>query len=48
MGNEFPALDKVELDFTDWQLTETDAIMVSELQRSQICCGVALRVQGIA
>lgn len=27
--NEFPALDKVELDFTEWQLGEGDAIRVS-------------------
>lgn len=32
-GNEFPALDKVELDFTDWQLSEGDAIRVSHLLR---------------
>ncbi|KAL8919941.1 MAG: hypothetical protein Q9208_006509 [Pyrenodesmia sp. 3 TL-2023] len=28
MGNDFPALDKVELDFTDWQLGEGDLIRV--------------------
>ncbi|KAI4096448.1 MAG: hypothetical protein LQ344_000956 [Seirophora lacunosa] len=28
LGNEFPALDKVELDFTDWQLGEADAIRI--------------------
>ncbi|KAL8733859.1 MAG: hypothetical protein Q9166_001847 [cf. Caloplaca sp. 2 TL-2023] len=27
-SNEFPALDKLELDFTDWQLSEPDAIRV--------------------
>ncbi|KAL9006017.1 MAG: hypothetical protein Q9188_001251 [Gyalolechia gomerana] len=36
--NEFPALDKVELDFTEWQLGEGDAIraepFVSKLGRS--------------
>lgn len=30
MGNDFPALDKVELDFTDWQLGAGDVIRVSE------------------
>ncbi|KAI4190324.1 MAG: hypothetical protein L6R41_000850 [Letrouitia leprolyta] len=36
--NEFPALDKIELDFTEWQLGEADAIraepFVSKLGRS--------------
>ncbi|KAI4125029.1 MAG: hypothetical protein LQ338_004494 [Usnochroma carphineum] len=47
MGNEFPALDKVELDFTDWQLTETDAIMVepfvSKLSRAGGLSSVIIR-----
>lgn len=33
MGNEFPALDKVELDFTDWQLGEGDVIRVGVLSQ---------------
>lgn len=36
--NEFPSLDKIELDFSEWQLGEADAIraepFVSKLGRS--------------
>ncbi|KAL8972152.1 MAG: hypothetical protein Q9183_000691 [Haloplaca sp. 2 TL-2023] len=36
MQNDFPALDKLVLDFSDWQLGPTDAIRVSGLRRIQV------------
>lgn len=32
-SNEFPALNRLELDFTDWQLSASDAIRVRRLFR---------------
>ncbi|KAI4149118.1 MAG: hypothetical protein L6R39_002607 [Caloplaca ligustica] len=47
MGNDFPALDKIELDFTDWQLGEADAIrvepFVSKLGKSGGLSSVVIR-----
>ncbi len=28
---EFPALEKLKLDFTEWQLADTEALLVSDL-----------------
>ncbi len=39
MGNYFPSLDKVELDFTDWQLGVGDVIRVSERAFSSLMLG---------